>query len=265
MAKEPIGVYLGDLHSGSKLAPLTPFTGDDDIPFAPSLLQAKLAEFLGECLAEVKIIAKGHRLALFLGGDLVDGHHHKSTQIEGTQADQRALAVQLLLPWVNLADDGYGLKGTDVHVGDNGDQDRSVCKELGVPAQHFWRLEHGGKLLDWAHHATGSRKPWLRENGPIALAQKTYYECLELGERPPDLIVRHHMHHHVKAEAKGIVVASIPGWQVQTSYVRAKDPNGTLAVGVGVSWPRRGEFKFVTRRLPYEPIRVVGEKKSAPG
>jgi hypothetical protein len=255
VAREPLAVFLGDLHAGSKLAPGVAYTDADGGHHFPSLTQNGLRDFLSQALADTKVLAKGCDILFLAGGDLVDGvGHHGSIQTIGTQDEQAGWAVELLSPWADIATWGYGLKGTDAHVGDSGQQDLSVCGRLGFTSQHFWRIEVGGRLLDWAHHAQGSRKPWLTSGGPVALANKTYFEYLERGERLPNVIARHHLHFPVHVMAKGIQVVSVPGWQAQTSFSRKLDANGLLTVGVALWWPLRDTVRLLPYNFPAEGI-----------
>jgi len=270
LTAEPVHVFLGDLHAGSKLAPLVPFTTDKTQP--PSThkpenqTQVVLAGFLAQALDDARALCQGYAVRLHLGGDLVDGvAHHGTTQTVGDRNAQRDLAVKLLLPWVVFAgrDYCYGLMGTDAHVGDNGQEDSAVCSELGVRVKHFWRIESAGKLLDWAHHVNVGKR-WAGLEGPLTnLANDTRAKYLEEGERPPDMIVRHHIHRYVRAHAKRTDVVAVPGWQSQTSFTRRIDPSGLLTVGVVLWWPVTGTIKPLLYRFPAEPIEKVPSASEA--
>ena len=266
MGREPVHIFLGDLHAGSKLAPLVPFTDADGVNYAPSKLQAYLLTLWRDCLSDVKSAARGCDVVLHLGGDLVDGvAHHGTTQTVLDHNGQRDLAVELLRPWVNLSAAAYGLLGTDAHVRDNGQDDASVCKELGVPAKGYWRIECEGLLLDWAHHASGAR---LRlEASLLRLADNIQREARrrEPPERVPDLIVRHHVHRYARARFDTTEAVTVPGWQAQTSFTRRHDPAGLLSVGVVAWWPKRREIRPFVYDHPAEPIVKVrlGQSKAS--
>lgn len=266
MTRPACYIFLGDLHAGSKLAPLVNFTDADGVNYSPSRLQAVLNGYAAEILSEVKALVKGHDVVVGFGGDLVDGvAHHGTTQTIGNHNDQRDLAVELLRPWLNLAGRAYGLLGTDAHVGDNGQQDTSVCKELGVEARHHWRIETAGKLLDWAHHIGGNRR--YPERAALALAQRISDDISKRnreidrmpGKRPPheripDMVVRHHMHVYAATKYEETQSVIVPGWQAQTSFTRKLDPAGLLSVGCVVWFPGRGEVKPVVRHFPSDEI-----------
>jgi hypothetical protein len=258
LSREVLVVLLGDLHAGSTIAPGVEYTDQDGGRHPLSLTRLALNAFLSQALKDTKVAAKGCDIVFCPAGDLVDGdRHHGTHQTLGTVEEQVEWATELLQPWADIAADAYGLRGTEAHVGKNGVLDRSVCDRLGIPHKQFWRLSFGGKVLDWAHHATGSRKPWLSSSAPVALANKTYYEYLERGEQRPSLIARHHMHYPNRVLAKEIYVMSVPGWQAQTDYSYMLDPNGLMAVGLGFWWPARNEVKVQQYEWPAEAITEV--------
>lgn len=252
---DPLHLFIGDVHAGSSVAVMEPFSDHDGIQYGPSRVQSLLLKFWRQMVAEVKTAAKGRDLVLHLGGDLVDGvHHHGSTQTVGDVADQRALAVQLLLPLANISKMIYALLGTDAHVGQSGTEDASVAKELGAEARYRWRLDCSGKILDWAHHVAGPRLPWTQEGGLIRLTNKTIIDCMERDQKPPDLIVRHHTHLHCRTHIKGVDALVVPGWQAATAFTRKIDPSGLLTVGAVLWYPKLGEFRALLYRFPDDEI-----------
>lgn len=256
--REPFVVWIGDLHAGSTVAPGVAYTSADGAPRPLSRLQERLVDLLDQAWADTQRAAAGCDIVLLLGGDLIDGdRHHGTHQTNGSVNEQIEWAEQLLKPWADIAAQGYGLLGTDAHVGHNGTDDKTVCGRLGFPAKQFWRLRIGGRLLDWAHHASGSRKPWLSASGPVSLANKTFYEYLEHDEELPSVIARHHMHYPNHVMAKGIQVVSVPGWQAQTDFSYRIDPNGLLDVGVAWWWPRRDKVQVKTYSWPAEGVTDV--------
>ncbi len=237
---------------------MEPFSDHDGIRYSPSPVQDALLKFWRQMVAQVKTLAKGRDLVLMLGGDLVDGvSHHGSTQTVGDVADQRALAVQLLLPLANVSKMMYALLGTDAHVGHSGTEDVSVARELGAEARYRWRLDCDGKLLDWAHHTSMGRRPWTQEGAPTALANKILSEGRERGEADPALIVRHHAHRYVRVHVKGTDVFICPGWQAQTSFTRKLDPAELLTVGAVLWYPKLGEFRPLLYPFANDKIQKV--------
>jgi hypothetical protein len=258
MPPDSLHLFIGDLHAGSTTAVMQPFANGQGITFGTNRVQDQLMAFWRQALAEVKKLARGHRLILHLGGDCIDGDgHHGTPQTVGVEAEQAELAVSLLLPWANLADRGYALLGTDSHVGPDGASDKGVARELGLPVKPFWRLDCSGRLLDWAHHTGLGRREWTTESALIALANNTLVRYLRRGLRAPDLIVRHHVHRYVRTHAKGIDVVTAPGWQAQTKYIYDLDPSSLLTVGVVAWWPRRNEIKELLYDFPEEAITVA--------
>lgn len=241
---------------------MSPFQDHDGVNYKPSRVQSVLLKFWKQALAEVKAAAVGHDVVLHLGGDLVDGvAHHGSTQTIGDDDDQRDLAVQLLMPYVNMSKMVYALLGTDIHVGPSGQADRSVAKELGAASAYRWRLDCDGKLLDWAHHTGLGRLPWTLESVLTRLANRTIIECYQRDQRVPDVIVRHHVHKFALTYVKGVEVFTCPGWQAQTAHTRKIDPAGLLAVGVVLWKPRTNEIRHLLYEFPDDPLTKVAYAK----
>ncbi len=237
---------------------MEPFRDGNDVGHDPSKAQRLLLKFWRQALEEVKAAARGYDLVLHLGGDLVDGvGHHHSTQTLGDVNDQRALAVQLLLPYANMSKKIYALLGTDAHVGQSGAEDKSVAKELGAKSDWHWRLICGGRLLDWAHHTKMGRKLSTQENAPTALANDIRAECKEFDEQVPDMVVRHHVHRYVRTHTKGMDVVYCPGWQLQTSHTRSKSPAELLGVGIVLWYPKTGAIHPINFRVRADPIQTV--------
>lgn len=254
--------FLGDLQAGSKTALAMPFILDDKDEYRPSLLQNWLLNCYKDVFEKVKYHARGHDLHLKLGGDMVDGDHHDSSQVFGTSEDQQTLAVELTMPFMNIATRCDALKGTDAHTGPSGDGDRAVYRKLGVREENIkYRhvQDYNGALLDWAHHTNGGRKPNTRGNALQALINDIYFQNLEQGERIPSLIVRHHVHlYDDKSDnRKGIRAVACPGWQLNTSFTRRISPHGLASIGLVLWWPDTLRVLPILYKPEEDPIEYV--------
>jgi len=240
MPRPKLVCFIGDLHAGSKVAVATEYVLDDGDVYRPSLHQQWLYDCFVDCIKRIKKHAKGRDIHLKIGGDCVDGHHHDSTQVFGTPEDQHRLAVELLSPLADIASRIDGLRGTDAHVRQSGNDDRAVYRALGVSddqIRYRFIQDYDGMILDWAHHMTTGRLPHTRGNSLKSLLNAIYFDNLERGRRQPALIVRHHVHIYddVADHRKGIRAVSCPAWQLQTAYTRRLSPHGLCSVGV-VLW-----------------------------
>lgn len=263
MPKPILGVFIADLQSGSKTAVAKPIVLDDGDTYTPSLHQDWLYNCLQSALKRVQIYAKGHDVHMKFGGDMVDGvAHHGSSQTFGTTKDQRALAVDLCMPFVNMAARMDGLRGTDAHTGASGDGDRAVYRELGIPDKNIHyraRQQYGNHILDWAHHTGAGRKPNTRGNGLKALINEVYFQNLECGEPIPSLIVSHHVHLYddVSDHRKGIRAVNCPGWQLNTAFTRKIGPRGLASIGLLLWWPETMRVLPLLYKPKEDPIERV--------
>lgn len=220
--REPFRLFVGDLHTDGPTA-------------ITSLAKVtnKAQEWLGETwqiiVKRAKAEARDKEFGLMLGGDLVD--------TEGREA--RLGAIDLLQPLANISSSIYGVPGTPYHVGEDGEEDRSVYDAFGARCKQWYRLEIGGKVLDWAHHGISiSKSPWLEFNGLKAKIELTYWQSLRVGKRPPDVIIRHHAHRSPGiVRLRGIQAAVCPCFQLPNEFA-AKVADGLLpTIGVLAWWP----------------------------
>jgi hypothetical protein len=214
-------LFVGDLHVGSNSA------------IAP---QAQIKTPQQEWIySQWRAMLKTARppFVLMLGGDLIDGPaHHGNLQTWGNHADQRDGAVELLMPLVNKAEDVYAVRGTEAHVGDDGEDDRAIARELGaVDLGHSAKLDIDGKRLWWAHHGLSvGRMAWTKHNGLVSACRNASYNA-----EPPRWIIGHHAHTSPAPVTIGAVTAAIvPCWQLPTPWARGKFPHS--GVDIGVLW-----------------------------
>src|SRR4051812_33561858 len=110
-------LFIGDIHAGHQSALSTPAhhaTPDNEL----------LYTHWQAMIARVKVEAKGRPLILLIGGDATEGAHHGLSGLWTTSVkEMRDDAIALLLPLANMAHMIYGLRGTSVHAGPNGDDD----------------------------------------------------------------------------------------------------------------------------------------------
>ena len=252
-------VFLGDSHVVSNAGLCRPgfMLGGEEKrkqrKYPATIDQEKLYKSFVSIREQIKVAAKGYRLFVMLGGDIVDGvNHHGTTETQGTQADQRAMAIELLTPWAAMADSVYGVTGTESHVGNEGHEDRSVYDELcGRNYAGKYNMVLDGKRLWWAHHGVkiGSREWTL--NGPMfALANDVYYRCLAKGIPKPDLVMGHDRHISPSPiTSHGITVAVCPCLQMSTYYGDTVSPFTDTDLGV-MTWIPSLE------RLTYVPAKI---------
>lgn len=214
--KEALYLFVGDLHVGSIEAVTLP--GE-----VRNARQRWLSERWRDLTKRVKAEAKTKSLRLMLGGDLVD----LSDIIDGTE-----MAVELLRPLANVADEVWGVYGTPYHVGEDGKEDRSVYGQLGATGErrnhHHWLGIPGG-LLSWAHHGLRiGRDPWNELNGHKQLAERLYWQRLQHGREPVRFVMRHHLHRSPFGSPvvwRGVQVAVCPCWKFGDGFIGKVAPD----------------------------------------
>ena len=227
---KPVALFIGDLHCGSDSAPAP-------VSHITNRNQTWLLEKLKDVKKRVTAIAKTKPIAVMLGGDLIEGHHHSALQVWGNFKGQRDAAVELLMPFANIATWLLALPGTDAHAGDDGEHDRTVAEELGADIHDAQRMvELGGRLIDWAHHgiSVGGHE-WTEENGLISVVRDVYSYARNEGLRVPDLIISHHAHYSPHPVViRGITAAICPCWQLQTPHGAKIKPRRRPTIGAAL-------------------------------
>ena len=256
MTKPNLVIAVGDLHAGGTTAIAIPFTLADGQPVNPSLYQSWLKTQFDALVETAKREAVGHWVTVLEGADRVDGvGHHGTTQTVGTRKNQRDMAKEILRPLISMADRAYALLGTDSHVGSNGEEDADIADKLDIEARTRWRLNIGGKVINWAHHATLGQRPWTIDNPLLVMAESVENICLKKKQPIPNLILRHHVHRGRNIVAtNGIRVVTCPCWQLPTSWLLAKDPMAWPDIGGVLYWPEQDRVEVIKYELPEDPI-----------
>lgn len=216
-------VWVSDLHVGSTVG-LSPkrFTIDDANTHDASESQLLLLNFWNDFWRRRKKDARP--MVIIIGGDAVDGDHHRTlqlwTQDELVQVDA---SVELLKPAVNLSEKAFLLRGTTAHVGQSGRYDSRVARELGIPSFYHLQLNVGGVLFDLSHHGVGTGKRiWNLGNVARMYARHIALSHIARGARAPDVVIRGHVHKCVhetirdNGHATEMIIA--PSFQLKTEF-----------------------------------------------
>lgn len=237
---EPFCLFVGDLHAGSIHAVTAKPQNDR---------QAWLIDTWAAMVKRGLALAQGREFYLMLGGDLVDEPGKKA----------RDDAITLLQPLANVAAAVYGVPGTEYHVGDDGEEDRTVYDALGARGERqrqVHRLRIGGRVLWWAHHAVRlGGQPWTEFDG-LYRGAKTAWEFSKLQDQPPPaLVMAHHVHRSPGvARYRDTEVAVCPCWQLQTPY-GAKLVSWSLpTIGAVGWWPVENRVEIMRYAIPPELI-----------
>jgi len=237
VASRPVVLLLAsDLHCGSTVAVCPPegVRLDDGGEYHPSKPQQWLWWCWEQLMRRAKetVAATKGDLWVVLNGDLVDGDHHKTTQIiSGNPEAQSYVAgrvfglVRDLKPKRLLV-----VRGTEAHTGNSGSAEEGIAKSLGAerdPETQLWsrwhlRLRVHGKLCDIQHHGRGLGKlPHTKQNGANSLAWRVWSAYAERGREAPALVVRSHLHQFADSygahrQTRGLF---LPSFQLKTAFV----------------------------------------------
>lgn len=226
-------VVISDTHCGCAMGLCPPsFALDDGGEYQASRLQRVVwgwwEEFWGEFVPHA---TRGEPYAIVHNGDVIDGSHHKgTTQITHNIGTQRRIAEVCLRPHITRAAAYYHIRGTEVHIGQSGEDEEAVARALGAKpdgegrhAQWEFRATIGNRLIHFTHHISTSTSPYAESGGLMREIVNMYVECGQSGDRPVDLIVRSHRHRTMEVTVPGkhgkCTAIATPAWQLKTPYV----------------------------------------------
>jgi len=202
-SKAKIIVLLSDLHIGSVVG-LWPenFVCNEGFPIGQNPFQKWLWKCWNDCQEWIGKTVDGQPYELVVNGDLVEGIHHRTTQVMSADVgDQSAAVLQTLGSVVAKAEKFHLIKGTECHT--RNDEIR-IGRALGATknpenGQNAWDnldIELNGTLINFAHHITTTSRPYLEAGAhSIALGVITHTRA-RVGKRVPSVICRAHRHRH---------------------------------------------------------------------
>jgi len=217
--------FFSDTHGGHKLGLLNPDTeiptvrlepdGDGEMVPVPGILKPTLGPTARDWLwpnyqndiRGVVDFAHGDPLYADHNGDLCQGDKYHDELVVSRQADQLFIAEYNMRPWCqipNLVAFRF-TEGTSAHDFGEGTAAHLVARMLraqypnvNIGAMAHGLLTIGGIEIDIAHHGPypGSRT-WLRGNVARYYLRSLMQDCINMGKRPPRLVVRSHYHEYV--------------------------------------------------------------------
>lgn len=227
---------VGDTHSGGLTALCPPKIGlDDGGYYGASLAQEQLWAWWLDFWKTVQNFAEGRRIVVIHMGDIIDGRVGKQfgPQALSNLTDQENCAIEVMSVPRKLADKLFIIRGTPAHVGENGDAEIHIARELGADAvPYFLSLNVAGiGLIEACHHTRSGQNLWLSSIG--AVVARTYVKAVELGKPAPRYIFRAHTHRiddtgHRFNACRGVTT---PAWQLKTSFAHKVASEGISHIG----------------------------------
>lgn len=229
---------ISDMHIGSTVAlpAAKQYTLPDGQIIYASVAQLWLLECWQVYWKQFHSI-KAKRSAIIINGETVEGEHHAAKQIIGQAEVMEAMAVELLRVHVGKVNKLYVTRGSSAHSKQQGMADETVARELGAVrnsagwrSDYNWRINAGGCLIDVAHHISGGGVPWTAGNNVRRTVMRSILEAVQRFERPPDLILRGHVHSQAQWEFANTKCFISPSWKLRDEYAH-KIGAGISAIG----------------------------------
>ena len=270
-----IVVCVGDTHCGCTVG-LCPPAGlelDDEGLYLPSKAQNWLWNNWEEAWGKVKSVKRKNRKAklhLILNGDLIDGDHHRTTQIATglTGVHMRCAMESLRVPLALKPNTIHVLRGTPSHVGRAGGSEEGIARALkaaswpvvgdpdtGMKSSYSRVIQVGNTRFDIKHHGRMGRRAHTK--GPYMrwFAQDIFFNHMMDGDDPPDVAIRSHFHqfadsgriHKIKTRA-----VALPAWQLATEYVHRVAES---LADIGLVWFEVDDDDYDMKTVLYKPDR----------
>lgn len=222
-------IVISDTHVNSTKALAPPrIQLDDEQTVTPSPFQKRLWKAYQKFVTEARADTEGYERVVVLNGDLgeLDTKRRSYQIITPNKATILEMTIDALTDIAELGDRLYVVRGTPAHIGKSGWLEEAVAKnfEHAVPyslkVMSHWHLKGkvNGVGLDIAHHGQTSGYPQNRNAAADRLAHRTWQDYIVRGERPPQIVVRSHMHHKLMGDWQQTNVFFTPCWQGHTDF-----------------------------------------------
>ena len=230
-------VVVSDLHVGSTLGLCKPVVYlDDGQEYRANRLQQEAWDYWTNVFWKQvwQNKKKGIKTVVVANGDLVDSQHHGTVQVFSSSImDHINHAAEILDPIREKADAFFVTRGTPAHVMASGAADEQIARQIkatkangnpgGVRSSYHLKLNIDGVLFDIAHQGPNpGYRMWTRGNTVRAFVRTIVLDALVTGNRPPDALVRSHVHSKVHETCRDyghVCEAYItPAFQWKTEY-----------------------------------------------
>ena len=210
-------------------------------------------------------------LYVVINGDLVEGDHHKSTQIMSANPNAQRLA------WTACAAEFLAIKpdhiaiirGTGAHAGESARAEETIADglrrdkrpiigdpETGTASWWHWRPEIQGVRLDFTHHGRMGRLPRTRRSNLVLYAWDIFDEHGETGQPAPHLCFRGHNHKRGDTgDSCPVRVVATGAWQLGTEHVKKVSPDSLADIGGAYVVIDRGDYEV--RQIKYQHERPI--------
>jgi hypothetical protein len=226
-------VILSDLHVGSTVSLMRPGFVTEE---GQEICQTPIARWFWDCWqlghAWLSGIVDPKDYALVLNGDLIEGNHHRTTQIWSPEKrDHVTAAKDIIAPVARRAGKTFLVRGTECHV--NGSE-TSVAEAIGAERnpEHgypYWdrlMLNVAGVAVSVRHHFPATARSYLEGSQHSIQLGNARIEASRAGDIVPRVLVGAHRHRtgHF-CDGNGLTVVT-GAWQGLTRHGFKLVPDG---------------------------------------
>lgn len=260
-----------DIHAGGTTAACPPEVMlDDGGSYHFSKTQAWLFQCLGDFWNRVSAVRdqSGARLFAVLNGDLVEGHHHRTSQVLSSNpiAQRRVNAACMQLMLDTNPEKLLVVRGTDAHAGESAHSEEAIAEGLAEKwpvvrdpdtGSFSWRhlkMELQGVRLDIGHHGRAGFREHTRMNAVAMYAHDIILAHVKRGEPWPHLCVR--AHHHRFADSSNAAptrVLTSGAFQFKTGFGYKIALDTLTDIGGYIIVIERGEYEVIPVQFTPEP------------
>jgi len=252
---------VGDLHINSTVGLLTPTINlDDGGTYTVSDEQRTIWNNWLSFWKEVSAVAKKHKANVWtvLNGDMVDVFvKHETVQIiTRNDADVFGMALDTIMPAVDVSDKVFVIRGTSAHGRSGGVIEEKVAEDINAVKdgdKHSWwemLLECDRVLFDITHHGRLGGMAWTKANSLNKLVGELIIAYRDSKKRP-DVAIRSHMHQYARSDdSLDMAAYALPAWQLKTEFVHRLAKVGTADIGGMYFICDKGQYTPVVKRYP---------------
>lgn len=232
---------LSDLHCGSTVGLLPPdfVTGEEQ-----TVKQNAAQKWLWSCwldsLKWAETLAGKDPYAVVVNGDLIEGNHHRTTQIISPDvSDHIKASIECLAPITKKSARTFIVKGTECHTGS---AEAGIVKALGLPdpAVDRLNLDVNGVRCVFRHHiGTSTRRALAATQLSIQLSEEQV-EAANNGDVLPRVLGCAHRHKFGYYEDNHGLCFVTPPWQALTRFGHSGQPSPNKPGASGARLPRQG-------------------------
>lgn len=258
------GIVISDTHINSSVAVSPPTVNlDDGGTYRSSRIQRALWESWNDFHAQAERITEGMTRVLFLNGDIgeLDTKRRSNQLITLNKATIQRIVLDVLEPALRYADHVVVVRGTMAHTGKAGWLEEAIAADLdnAIPSGNdvfSWYQFRGvlsGVKFDVAHHGKMGSIRQTSKGAAVRLAIDTMDKYRDMGESPPDVVIRSHNHRRADSGRNYPTFAMFtPAWQMMTEFgYRIGAENSLADIGGDVFICEGGRYTWHDYR--YQP------------